>query len=437
MAAEGAAPGGARWSNWSGNQGCAPRLIARPADEDALRAAMLDGAAPVRVVGAGHSFTPLAATDGALINLDRMGGIRSVDKAAKTARIGVGMRLRDISPALEAEGLAFKNLGDINAQSFAGAAGTATHGTGRGFPCLSAEIRAVRLMTATGEIVEASLESDPDLVRAAQVSLGALGVLTEAEVSVTDSFKLRRRSWTERLESVLAQAEARWSAHRNYEFFYIPFSGHCINLTHDETDAAPTVRPPSEDEAALGSLRRLRSVLGWCSPLRRWALSTAMRGATEEDAVDLGWRLLASERLTLFNEIEHHLPPEKALEALQEVIWTIERRHRGVYFPVEVRRTAGDDAWLSPFQGGERISIAVHEDARENHDWLLKDIEPILRRAGGRPHWGKLHSLQAADLEALYPDFERFRALRQRLDPDGRLLNPHLAALFGAQRMRG
>ena len=376
-----------------------------------------------------------------MINLDEFasqrggapgGGIvQQADRDASTAWVNAGARLLDLSPALEREGLAFRNLGDINVQSLAGAAGTATHGTGASFSCLSAEIRSVRLMTAEGEVVEARLGEDTDLVLASQVSLGALGILLEAELQLAPRFRLHRRTWAAPLARTLAEADRRWAQHRNFEFFILPHSGYALNLTHDETNAEPTPRPPSEDEEALAALRKVRDLLSWSPWLRRKALAGAISRFPEENVVGDSWRLLASVRETRFNEMEYHLPPASAFEALEEVVDVVERTRRDVYFPIEVRRTAGDNAWLSPFQQGTRISVAVHADADDDHEWLFTAIEPIFRRAGGRPHWGKLHSLKAAELADLYPDFERFRTLRREMDPQGRFLNAHLAGLFG------
>lgn len=430
MAAD-ADPPAAGWTNWSGNQRAATAELRRPGTEDALRALLADAPRPVRVVGAGHSFTPVVATTGTIVSLDALDGVLATDAAAGTARLRAGTRLHAASEALERAGLAFRNLGDIDVQSFAGAAATATHGTGERYPCLAAEITAVRLMTGSGEIREAALADDPDLVHAAQVSLGALGVVLEASVNVQPAYRLHRRTWVEPLEAILAQAEARWRQHRNYEFFYLPFSGHGINISHDATDAPATPRAPSTDEAGLASLRRARDWLRWCPPLRRALLAAAIARTPGEDTVGTSWQLLASERETRFNEMEYHLPPDAALEAFREVVTWIERQRPDVFFPVEVRKTAGDAAWLSPFQGGPRISVAIHAHAPDDCAWFFDAPERIFRAAGGRPHWGKLHSLAAPDLAALYPDFERFTALRRALDPDGVFLTPALARLWG------
>ena len=131
------------------------------------------------------------------------------------------------------------------------------------------------------------------------------------------------------------------------------------------------------------------------------------------------WDLLASERNVRFNEMEYHLPVERGLEALEEVRHYIETKRPDVFFPFEARQTKGDDAWLSPFNGGNRISVAVHCYQKDAFDFLFTDVEPIFQKYGGRPHWGKLNSMTAAQARAWYPDFEKFAELRRELDPDG------------------
>jgi len=421
------------WSNWSGNQSAPQARIIQPETEEELRELIVTGDCPLRVVGSGHSFTPIVSTTGSVINLDRMSGVVSVDTEANLATIKAGSRLKDLSPALEEHGVAFKNLGDINVQSFAGATATGTHGTGEKLGCLSSEIVGVRLMKADGDIKEATLATDPDLVRAAQVSVGALGVLLEATLKVRPSYKLHRTTSSEPIEKILDAATERWSNNRNYEFFYVPYSGYGINIFHNETEADATIREEQDDDAGLAAMRGIRDRLKWSPFLRKKTLQAAFKRMKGENTVDQSWRLLASVRNTHFNEMEYHIPVENGLEAFKEVVAVIEDKCRGVFFPIEMRKTAGDAAWLSPFQGGPRISIAVHAAADERHDWFFDYIEPIFSNAGGRPHWGKLHSLGREDLERLYPDFLRFLELRKRFDPDGKFLSKGLAKYWGDQ----
>lgn len=415
------------WANWSGNESAPSARVLQPQNEDELRQALLTAVQPIRVVGSGHSFTPIVSTSGTIINLDQMGGVVSTNPAANAATLRAGGRLKDLSVELDSINLAFRNLGDINVQSFAGAAATATHGTGQSLGCLASEITAVRLMLANGNIVEGTLEDNPDLVKAAQVSLGALGVMLEATVRVCPAFNLHRRTWAEPIDAILDAALVRWNTHRNFEFFYIPFSGYGINIAHDQTDASATERPPSEDEAGLAMIRSVRNKFKWSTLLRRKLLATGLKRMTAENVVGPSAKLLASTRSTRFNEMEYHLPVESGLDVFREVVSYIEAKRRDVFFPIEVRKTAADEGWLSPFQNAPRISIAVHTAAEDSYDWLFDGIEPIFKAAGGRPHWGKLHSLGHNDFLALYPDFQKFIGLRKQLDPDGVFMTPAIA----------
>lgn len=427
-----AAPQPRTWRNWSGNQTLSPRRWVRPDSLAALQALVREAGPGCRVVGSGHSFTPVAATEATLIDLSAFSGVRGSDPRTGRARLAAGTRLRELSPALQRDGLAFRNLGDIDVQTLAGAVSTATHGTGKHLPCLSAEIRAATLVTADGSLLRVDGETDPDLLAAVQVSLGLLGVLVEVEMAVVPAYRLHRRTWTLSLADFLSGAEDLWSRHRNFEAFYIPFSGRCLCIAHDLTEAPATRRAPTDDDAGVLGLKSIRDGLKDDPAKRRETLARAFDALPEEDVVDQGWQLLSSDRNVPFNEMEYHLPTETALEVLAELIETVERHCPDVFFPIEVRQTAGDTAWLSPFQHGPRTSLAVHAHAEDAYQWMMTRVEPLFQSAGGRPHWGKLHTQTARNLVGLYPDFERFQALRRDLDPVGTFLTPYLADLIGA-----
>lgn len=419
------------WSNWSGNVSVRPQRFESPASVEELMALVSSSTGRIRPVGSGHSFTALAHTDGTIVDLSkRTDDVLEVDRSEETAVVDAGASLRSLSRSLEDHGLGFKNLGDIDVQSFAGATSTATHGTGRQLRCLSAEILGLHLVTATGDLLEISKDANAELLPAAQVALGSLGIMVDATVQLRSAYKLHRRTMIEPLKDTVAAAHQRWDEHRNFEFFTLPYCDYAFTITHDETTDADRRDGESDDEGALQDLRRLRTLTKRLSPVRRAILNQVARRTETEDVVGPSWQLLASERNTIFNEMEYHLPVGSGLDALAEVIAAVES-NPDVYFPVECRRTAADSAWLSPFQGDERISIAVHMGEGDDYQWLFEVVEPIFQRHGGRPHWGKLHSLKADGLRALYPDFDRFLAVRADLDPTGRFLNPHTAALWG------
>ncbi|USQ94059.1 D-arabinono-1,4-lactone oxidase [Caulobacter sp. RL271] len=417
------------WRNWSGVQHAYPAARLAPKDEAELAEMLGRAQGPIRPVGAGHSFTALAPTSGTLVSLDAMAGI--VGWEGDQAIVRTGTRLGALGPLLAEKGRALPNLPDINKQSLGGALGTATHGTGQTIAAIHGDVTGLRLVTPTGRVIDADRATNPEVFQAARVSLGALGVISQVRIKTGANRRLRRHVWLEPFDEALANAEARWAQHRNFEFFAVPFTGLAANISHDETDDPVLPRGPDQDTEFLEALRGLRNLLGFATPLRKAAAKALLSTAKPETAVDEGWKLLSTERPVRFNEMEFHLPVENQLKALAEVVGTIEKERPDVFFPIEARRIAPDDAWLSPFHGGARGSVAVHAYYRDDFSFMYQLIEPIFRRYDGRPHWGKLHTLNGGQLAAIYPRWKDFLDVRQDLDPEGRMLNPYLKGLFG------
>ncbi|PIE10559.1 MAG: oxidoreductase, FAD-binding protein [Rhodobacterales bacterium] len=427
---------GARvWRNWSGLHSATPREIFTPTSEDELAAKIAAWPGRVRPVGSGHSFIDIVPTEDLMVDASRLSGLIDADPQAGTATFGAGTRLRQAAMEADAEGLAFPNLPDIDVQTLAGSFSTATHGTGRDLPALHARLRGFRLLTPSGEFRDVTRESDPDLFAAGQVSLGTLGILTQVTLDMAPRFALNRKVFLVPLDEAIETMHERAAQHPYFEFYVLPHTGYCALITHDHFDGEPEGRAPSKDEDFISTFKTLRDVLGWAPWLRKKAFETYVKTQVDgsgliEDETDLSWKLLSTARATKMHELEYHLPAEEVQDALREVVAAMESRP-DTFFPMEVRFIATDDAWLSPFQGGPRCSIAVHTAQNETHQTLFDLAEPILRAHGGRPHWGKLHSLSAEQLAGLYPRFGDFQAVRAQIDPEGKMLNPRTAALFG------
>ena len=417
------------WSNWSGIQQATPTSIAVPATEEEL-ATQLAGARHVRPVGSGHSFTGLVPSEHLILDASRFSGLVSADAATGLVTIGAGTRIRQAARELEAAGLALQNLPDIDVQTLAGSFSTSTHGTGRTLQPLHAHAEGFRLVTANGEARDVTAASDPDLFAAGKVSLGALGVITQYTLKCVPAYNLLRRVWVDTIDNIMDQAMDLSEAHRNFEFYYFPFTGYAAGITHDIFEGEVSGRAAGEDDETLEGLKDLRDVFGWSPWLRRRIASGSLPKGVVEESSDVSWKLLSTARPTKFNEMEYHIPLENGLACLRHIIKALESR-KDLYFPMEVRFTAPDDAWLSPFNDGPRMSIATHAAVNEQYDYFFSVLEPIHRSFGGRPHWGKLHSLKHDDLVPLYPEFQRFCDLRKSLDPDGKFLNPYVAGLVG------
>lgn len=418
------------WRNWSGSQICYPDSRKAPSTIDQLREVVRNARGTVRPVGAGHSFMPLVPTDDTIISLSRISGIIGHDHSKQQAVILAGTRLGDIGAPLAERGQALINMPDIDEQSLAGALGTATHGTGATLGCMPANVRALKLVSATGDIWECSADNNADLYQAARVNLGALGVITEVTMQNQPKYNLKRETAWLAIEEILENADNIADSNRNFEFYYIPFSGMGFIDVHNMTTDTPSSTAKLDQNDGAETLKQVRDWLSWSPKVRQLILSSYMNTIAKEVTVASSWENYTSERNVRFNEMEYHLPRETALTAFREIIDTVEKHFPEVFFPFEFRFVKSDDIWMSPFYARDSCSIAIHRYFREDYRPLFKAVEPIFRKYHGRPHWGKLNTLRGTELAALYPHWHDFQEVRRAMDPDGKFLNPYLKTLF-------
>ena len=147
--------------------------------------------------------------------------------------------------------------------------------------------------------------------------------------------------------------------------------------------------------------------------------------------VDEAHRVFASVRLVKFQEMEYNLPTEHFAAAIQEIDATIRREHFQVHFPIECRFVQQDDIYLSPASGRESCYIAVHMFKGMPYREYFDAMEAIFKKYNGRPHWGKMHTRQAADLRTLYPHWDDFQSARQQLDSQRVFTSPYLESILG------
>ncbi|MER8849727.1 MULTISPECIES: D-arabinono-1,4-lactone oxidase [Mesorhizobium] len=421
------------WSNWSGFVTAEPRLLASPADAGELGDLIRTAPGPVRVVGAGHSFTPLVKSQGTILSLEKLEGLVAHDAKKNQARVRAGTRLGPLMHMLQGIGQGLPNMGDIDRQAIGGALGTATHGSGPTLGAYHTQLETVQIVDGLGKVRDFKREGDQETIHAIGVALGAFGVLSEVTLNNIATYRLRRRKWVLPIADMLRDFETMMNEHRSAEFYYIPFSGYAQFIASDFSTEATTPRPTDDDEGSLRTLRRLRTGLAWLPSLRRGLILGAVAKVPAEDYVQDWLNVYASDRQTRFNEMEYHLPFEEGPKALAEIIQLTEKHFPEVYFPMEVRSVASDEFWLSPFHKRLTCSIAIHHDAASDPLPFMRAAEPIFRRYGGRPHWGKMHSLKAADLKKLYPRWDDAMAARRDIDPQNRFVSPYMADLFGIE----
>lgn len=421
------------WQNWSGYQSCLPAARATPESEDELAQLLRTAKGPIRPVGASHSFTPLIPADGAtLVSLRHFEGLISHDATALTATFGAGTRLGQVGEALEEIGQALQNMPDIDEQTLAGAIGTATHGTGEGLGALHSCVTALRLVTPAGEVLDCSRVLNAEIFDAARVSLGSLGVITQITLQNVATHQLKRRVWMEPVDALIERFDELAAKHHSFEMYFLPFCDQGVAISIDPTGEPVRPRTAEQDNDAVMQLKALRDYAAWWPGLRRYLLRKATENYQPEEAVDVWHKIFPSDRAVRFNEMEYHLPREHLLPTLKKVRERVEQHHPEEFFPVEVRVVKGDDAWLSPFYGHQTSgSIAVHRYHLEDPLPYFADIEALYTSLGGRPHWGKMNTLDAAAFAQRYPRWQDFLRVRSQLDPAGKMLNPYLKKVFG------
>ena len=426
----------AEWRNWAGDQACMPAAFERPgsAGEVAEAVARSD---QVRVAGAGHSFTEAVLTDGTLLSLDRMNRVIDVDRATGLARVEAGITLGALSDELWRHGLAFENLGDIDVQSIAGATATGTHGTGSKLRNLSAALHSIELVLADGSIVEVNEESDAEAWRAARVSVGALGVVTAVTLQTVPAFTLEGLDRGRPLDEVLEHIDELADGSDHFEFFTFPYSPLALTRTNRRVPGPPQPRRPRrawlEDDVIKNGFFGLMCRTGRARPplIPRINRLVSRLGGMESRLVDRSYRIFATPRSVRFTEMEYAIPREHVVEAIRTVRALVEDGGLAVGFPFEVRFVAPDDAFLSPAGGRETAYIASHMFEGMEFEPFMRGVERIMDGFGGRPHWGKRHFQTAETLRPRYPEWDRFAAVRERLDPEGRFANDYVRRVLG------
>jgi len=430
-----------RWQNWAGTASADPQRIHTPRSAaeiaEVVTRVAVDGRR-VRAWGSGHSFTPIAVADSDAIDLSGWTGIAAVDEASHQVTVRSGTTLKQLNAELDRLGLAMTNLGDIDAQTIAGAVSTGTHGTGARLGGLATQIVRLELVLADGSVVTCSADRQPDLFAAARVGLGTLGVITHVTLQCEPAFALAAQERPEPLEQVLEGFDAFAAENDHFEFYWFPYGKNALVKRNNRVPAGEPVRPLSRarefidydvmENVAFGALCRIgRAVPRLVQPLGRFASSVL----SARQYSDTSHRVFVTHRGVRFVESEYAVPRESVHDVLRELRALVPKLENPVAFPVEVRVAAADDIWLSTANGRDSAYIAIHQFVGMPYREYFAGFESIVAQVGGRPHWGKVHTLDAPALRERYPHFDDFVAVAHRCDPAGVFRNSHVDRVLG------
>lgn len=389
------------WENWSGSVRFTPTETEKPKDEEEIRQVILRAkkeGKQIRVVGAGHSSVPLVMTDKILMSLESLKGMVEHPTSSKRVVMYPGTDIKETGKILIDHELSMHNTGDVDKQFLGGAFATGTHGSGKNLQNLSGMISGCRLIDGNGKIHEID-ERDPQKLNAVKVSLGALGVITQFTIQTEQADKFIRQEFWCGVEACLENLHDLIENNTMFDFYWYPRNDlvklRMCNRTADKVNRPTYGVPAKEDQE------------GWL------------------------YQILPQERDLKFEEMEYLLPLEAGPACFQEIRQRIKEKHRHyVGWRILYRTIAADDIYLSPAFSRNSVSISILQNQELEYQSYFDDIEPIFRAHGGRPHWGKKHSLTADDLRDLYPKWQDFMELRREFDPDGIFVNEYLRKIL-------
>ena len=389
----------------------------------------------IKVVGSGHSFTGIAVPDEVLIDLSNLNQIVCTNLDHGLVTVQAGIVLSDLNKHLESQHLSMPNLGDVTYQTLAGAVSTSTHGTGLNRTGLAAQIDSFRMVTASGETIVCDRSQNAEIFHCGRVSLGALGVITEFTLKVVPAFNLRAVEQPVRIDDVLNNFTRLIEENDFFEFYWVPHTKWALtkanNVTLDPVDSPGRFRTWYNkmflENYAFGVLCRIGRLFPQLIP----RLATILPSTGRNEYVNISHRIFSSKRLVKFYEMEYSIALDSLAPALREVMKMVDDRGFRVSFPVEVRCADGDDIPFSTSTGRRSAYIAVHMFKGSEYSEYFAAVEAILRKYEGRPHWGKIHNLDASDISSLYPEYQRFIEVRNQLDPEGVFTNDYLRRVLG------
>lgn len=412
--------------NWGQTITCKPESYCQPDTENDVVQIVKEAAVKmkrVRTVGAGHSWAPIVLTRDILVNLDKLAGVMQIVMPSRKVKVQAGTRLKQLIPRLRQDNLGLANIGSITEQSIAGAISTGTHGTGLTFGNIGTQIIGARLVNGTGDIVTIT-EADQDRLNAVRLSLGALGIITELTIQCVADYDLEFAAYCHKFDAIVDQMETLAQQNARVKFWWLiaPLGPkNDVIMTTENPVGASAAAPPVAGGLPMDTIGLFNFF-----NLFNTAVSGAQPFLKYTDKYD---HVLTIPLFPILHrECEYAIPMGKTSEALRSFKRVVDEGDLSLTLPLEVRFVAKDDTLLSPafHQDVCYIGIATQPNANE----AIERFEPIVKRLGGRPHWGKCFSLTRAEAEAMYPSYEKFRNLRKELDPNGVFSNEFLKYFF-------
>ncbi len=387
----------------------------------------------VRVVGSRHSFNDIADTEETIICLNKLNNVVELDQENLTVTVEAGIIYSDLGKYLQSNGFALENMASLPHISVAGACATATHGSGNDNNCLSTSVRAMDIITATGEIITLSREKDAEEMDGAIVGLGGLGIVTKLTLDVVPTFNIKQEVYEnlplaalkDNFEAISASAYSvsLFTDWKDEVFNYVWLK----HLVKEDTDSikadddfygaslSKENRHPIPGIEADHCTEQLGVVGPWLDRLPHFRMDFTPSNGEELQSEYILPRHHAFEALSAINDIRDQIYPLLHIS--------------------EIRTIASDDLWMSSCYKQE--SVGLHFTWKNNWEevqQVLPKIEEVLSPFQARPHWGKLFTLAPKKVQSLYEKLPDFQQLLKKYDPNGKFRNKFMDSyIFGVK----
>lgn len=427
----------ATWKNWARNVSCSPMTIESPSTVEEIQELVTkanNNGKKIRVVGSGHSFTEVCATDQIMLDISNLSGIDAVDIAKKQITFWAGTSVREAGVLAIKNGMGQENLGDFDLQTLAGATATGTHGTGLKLTGIAKQIVAFWIVTSTGELIECSAEKNKTIFEAGRVSLGTFGIIVKVKLQMVDAYKLKCDTKLVNLPELLPKIPKLLQEHRNLEFFYFPMTDKAIckqmNITNKpvkDSKIKNYINQKIIENTALNLICELTHRFN----INAQKINQLMASFVGSDTrINYYNKILATDRNVRFYEMEYNIPTDDFANFFKELSELINAKKYPVFFPIEIRWVQKDDIWLSPTYKRDAVYFAIHTYHKSLVPEYFTDVEQLAMKYQGRPHWGKIHYQNATYLKTVYPKWEEFMKIRKELDPKGTFSNTYIESVF-------
>ncbi len=385
------------FANWSGLLTSSPKIIRSITNLDEAKEAInfaTERGMCIRTIGSKHSHSPILQNSGGMIiTTDDLTGPITIDREKNTATIPAGMKLSSATKELWKQGYAFSNQGDVDVQSIAGLIATGVHGTGIKHPSISSLVKDVSIVTADKTLIQAA--KTPDILEAARLNLGLLGIIVDVTFNIVPRFHLHEHHWKEKIEQLIKKVDILVAENDHFEFFWDPI---------DDMAHAKTLNPHDGPTDSL----------------------PGQKG----QYVDWAHIVFPSERNERHTEMEYSVPVEEGLACFQKIRSLILKGNHRIHWPIEYRTVAADTGWISPSRNRNTATISIHQGIDKPHEPFFREAEKVFIDFQGRPHWGKRHYMTKENLASIYGEgWENFWETQQKTDPDGLFVNTYMQNL--------